>query len=167
MKKIIVITSIGLFFFFFGCGKRWTVEGAKQEAFSRVPAQFDISKYPKQDPNFKENQEALKKGEQIVDNRFVTDSPGPPVGYIVSDMIGKGIADMTTFYYPDGRALSIRVFSGPKLPRAAYIYCLDICDSGKGEIYQTGELVSVAWHVSDREVFYFSPKGKLNGHLRD
>lgn len=73
----------------------------------------------------------------------------------------------TMFYKNDGQLMSIRLFSRREYPRVAYIYCAEqVCDDGD-EKYQQGELMSVAFHISGREVFYFHPDGQLGAHLRD
>jgi len=168
LNKIILALAIAtIFVIHLACAARWTEETARQEAFKNIQRYIDVSKYPAFDPNVMENQKAIREGRQRVANRFVTPNPEPPAGYVVSELNAKGYPRITMFYGTDGHLMSIREFSRSELPRTAYIYCINEkdCKFGNKE-YKAGELISVSLHLSGREAFYFTPDGKLSGHLK-
>lgn len=169
MKKSCLFFSLILVVGFpqFACASKWTEETAREEAFRNAQGQINISDYPSQDPNFEENQRALQNNEKRVDDRFITANPEPPIGYVVSKIDAKGHALITYFYGADGRLITVRLFSAPDYPRSAYIYCIESECADAEKKYKAGELLSVSFHVSDREVFYFGPDGHLNAHLKD
>lgn len=151
--------------FFVGCGKQWTVETARREAFKNVQYKIDPSKYASQDPDFLENQEAIKRGQERVEDRYVTQNPEPPIGYVVSRLNKKGKPTITMFYAGDGRLMSMRLFSDLDYPRTAYIYCIeDHLTSGK-RVYRSGELMSVSFRPSKHEEFYFTPEQEFSGRV--
>ena len=140
--------------------ERWTEENARQEAFRNIQLQADVSRYAAVDPDFEENQKALKLNIETVGNRFITKNDDPIISYIVSYM-----DDKTMFYGSDGHLLAVRTVSGFDYPRIKYIYCVaDTCDND-GKEAKSGELMSVSVDVSDNEVFYFLPDGRCTGHL--
>ena len=168
LNKIILAVAIAILFLtHFACAARWTEETARQEAFKDIKHHIDVSKYPAFDPNVMENQKAIREGRQRVANRFVTPNPEPPVGYVVSEVNDKGYPSITMFYGTDGHLVSVREFSGSKFPRTAYIYCIneEDCKYGNKE-YKAGELMSVSLHLPGTEAFYFTPDGKMTGHMK-
>lgn len=150
-----------------GCGQTWTEESAREKAFQNVKRQIDTSIYPSQDPDFEANQAALREGKGLVDDRFVSANPEPPIGYVVSHLDQNRQARFTHFYGKEGHLISVRLFSGPGFPRSAYIYCAEQECRDADPHYVRGELMSVSFHVSPSEVFYFNPEGHLNAHLKD
>ena len=141
--------------------ERWTEESARQEAFRNIQLQTDVSQYAAVDPDFEENQKALKLGIEELGDRFITKNDEPPVSYVVSfDKDGK-----TMFYGSDGHLLAVRTVSGFDYPRSKYIYCVASTCDNDGEEVKSGELMSVSIDVSDNEVFYFLPDGRCTGHL--
>ena len=164
MKQLLLFFAISLFALT-GCGAKWTTERAKEEAFRNVRTKIDVSTYPAKDPDFEENQQALKENKNRVSDRFVTAEP--PIGYVVSKLNKEGHAKITFFYKQDGQLIALRLFSTADFPHSAYIYCAaNECIEGDLK-YQTGELMSVSFHPSDIEVFYFRPDGHLNAHIKD
>jgi len=85
MKRLPLIWAI-LLFGLGGCGANWTTERAKEEAFRNVQTTIDVSAYPARDPDFEENQQALRAGREQIGDRFVTASPEPYTGYVVSKL---------------------------------------------------------------------------------
>ena len=168
MRKIIsVVIVLLLSVSGIACGSRWTEETARLEAFSNIRRNIDISQYQLSDPDYAENQNALTSGKQWVEDRFVSKNPEPPIGYVVSKINRDDFPVITMFYKADGSLISVRLFSKPKYPRTAYIYCVDkeACRYGNSE-YESGELMSVSFHVSSEEMFYFNPEGESTGHVK-
>jgi len=167
MKRIgcILITAF-LSLSHLSCGPVWTEETARKEAFRDVNYNIDITQYPASDPDFQENQNALKTGRGRVGNRFVSSNPEPPVGYVVSTLDKKGHPIITMFYRKDGSLLSVRLFSRPEYPRVAYIYSVEAAYQEMGKEFKPGELLSVSFHISGREAFYFNPDGQCTGHVK-
>lgn len=166
MKRVI-LTIIFLGMQHVACAASWTESAAGQEAFRDVQYNIDVSQYPASDPDFKENQQALKAGQEEVGNRFVTANAEPPIAYVVSGLDQKGRQLSTMFYGSDGRLLAVRIFSQVDYPKTAFIYCVDNCDEGEGKTHKSGELMSVSFHPSEAEVFYFLPNGQCTGHLNN
>ncbi|MEI8349475.1 MAG: hypothetical protein WCI77_04935 [Candidatus Omnitrophota bacterium] len=164
MRKIIGIISIALLcVFHFGCAQDWNEEKAKQEALRGIKYSIDISQYPAVDPDFDENQQAIKKGQQSIKDRFVTIDTQLPV-YVVSKMDNKKNQQITMFYGMDGRLLIVRLFSSPDYPRASYMYCVGDTENGK---YQPGQLRSFEFHVSLGHTYFFGADGSFQGHQQD
>ncbi|MBL7073300.1 MAG: hypothetical protein ISS33_05950 [Candidatus Omnitrophica bacterium] len=152
----------------FACAQKWTEETAREEAFRDIKYSIDLTQYPTLDPNFEENQKALREGgRQRIADRFITANPVPPIYYVVSKLGNKGDVQSTMFYGKDGRLLSVRLFSCPGYPRVAYFYCVDkeSC-RWKDEEYEPGELMSVSLHVSGSEAFYFRHDSRFSGHVK-
>lgn len=150
-----------------GCAEPWTEEAAREEAFRNVEMKIDVSRYPAVDPNFEENLQAMNTGKRKVANRFITkEPPGSYFGYIVSELDKKGNQKSTLFCDNEGNVMCLRIFSGDKFPKAAYMYAMqDGYDSGK-KIFNAGELTSLSLDTSPRERFVFNADGSLQGRLR-
>ena len=163
-KIICIAVVVFLCVPYLGYAQRWTEESARQEAFRDVKYHIDVSPYATVDPDFQENQQALKAGIEEVDGRFITKNDELS-GYLVSKLDKRRRPLITMFYRDDGRLMYIRLFSGMEYPRVAYIYCVeDNCRDGD-KIYQPGELRSISLRVSEREEFYFLPDGKFTGRF--
>lgn len=117
------------------------------------------------DPDFQENQKALKAGIEEIGDRFVTKNDAPPFfGYLVSKLDEKRRPGITMFYGNDGHLMILRIFSQPEYPRIAYMYCVENNLRYGGKEFESGELMSVSIRVSEKEDFYFQPDGKFSGH---
>jgi len=149
------------------CTTRWTEETARKEVFHNIKRNINITQYSAIDPNFEENQKALREGRTRVADRFITANSEPSIGYVVSKMDDGDNVRSTMFYGKDGRLLSVRLFSRQSYPRTAYIYCVDkeSCRR-KNEVYEPGDLMSVSLHISGREKFYFKQNGRFSGHIK-
>ena len=169
MRKVsrLIVLLLAIALCQLGCAQRWTAESAREEAFRDIQRQIDVSRYPSRDPDFEENQRGLREGNPIVQDRFVTPTGEESLGYVVSKMDKDGMQRNTMFYKNDGQLMSIRLFSRRQYPRAAYIYCADQTCVNGGEKFQRGELMTVTFHISGREVFYFHPGGRLKAHLKN
>jgi len=140
----------------------WSEEPARQEAFRDIEYKIDVSQYPTIDPDFAENQEAIKKGQEFIKDRYITVNTEPPM-YVVSKLDNKKDPQITMFYGMDGHLLVVRLFSSPDYPRASYMYCIGDTENGK---YQPGELRSVEFHVSLADTYFFGPDGSFRGHQK-
>ncbi|MBI3616787.1 MAG: hypothetical protein HY210_00995, partial [Candidatus Omnitrophica bacterium] len=62
MEKIIsiIVTVLICSTCFLASAETWTEESARQEAFRNIHLQADVSQYAAVDPDFEENQKALK-----------------------------------------------------------------------------------------------------------
>ena len=165
-KTLFIICMTFLIMCNFACAPKWTEQDARQEAFRDVQYRIDASGYPLIDPDLQENQRALKEGQGRVGDRFISSNPEPPVGYVVSKLDERNRPRITMFYKKDGRLLSVRLFSKPDYPRVAYIYCAEDGYVEDGKEYKAGELMSVSFHISGREAFYFRPNGRCTGHVK-
>lgn len=137
----------------------WTVESARAEAFHNTEKKIDISAYPSQDPNVRENQVALKEGKQRIGNRYVTSED---FGYLVSELDESGNAKITMTYANDGHLMSVRIFSSSTYPRTGIVYC-----GPHNTECSEGELIFVHFYPSKDETFYFNREGKLDIHIRN
>ena len=150
-------------------GADWTTEKAKEQAFQNVQTKIDVTKYPSQDPNFEENQAALKQDNKHVGGRFVTKATAG--NYVVFEEIKEGEGSLpaqTMFYNKNGHLISIRLSPQKDYPRVAYIYCVqNECEhrKGGGPAYQSGSLMSVSLHLENGEMFYFTDGGELIRHF--
>lgn len=169
MKKIycFIFLQLCINFYQISYASAWTPEEAREKAFSSIQSRVDISGYPSKDPNFEENQQALKDNKEMVGDRFITANDDPLIAYVVSKLDKQGRPLVTMFYGKDGHLNGVRLFSNIDYPKSAYIYCMqDECNTGKNK-YGVGDLMSVSFHPSEREVFYFSPDRQLDAHIKD
>lgn len=152
-------------------GQEWTEEAARKEVFRDIRWMIDPALYPAKDPDYEENQQAMRdRGSGKVRDRFVSaNPPGAEPGYVVSKLQSDGLPDMSMQFAPDGRSVSARLFSVEDYPRAAYIYCLssDCPVTGERRQARPGELVSLSFHPSATEVFYLDVQGRLTMHRKD
>jgi hypothetical protein len=159
MKKTLTMLMVFLIICSFAFGQEWTVESARLEAFGDLKTSIDVAQFPSFDPDFTENQKALREGRERVKDRFVTNEPS--IGaYIVSKLDDKSHPKITMMYNNEGQLLTIRLFSGSVYPRKAYTYVV------KGdEQHKPGKLLMVSFHVSSREMFNFTPQGECTAHI--
>ena len=140
--------------------QQWNEESARKEAFKDLKLTVDIEKYPSFDPDFIENQKALKENKQKVGDRYVTMEPSIG-GYMVSKIDDKGYPLITMAYSNAGELLTVRLFSSNSYPKNAYVYVV------KGDNkYKPGQLLFVSFHVSNHEMYNFNPEGKCTAHFK-
>lgn len=139
---------------------QWNEESARKEVFKDLKLTTDIKAYPATDPDFIENQKALKNNRQRVADRFITMEPSIN-GYMVSKMDDKGHPSITMAYSNTGELLTVRLFSSNTYPRKACVYIV------KGDnTYKPGQLLFVSFHVSDHEMYDFNSEGKCTAHFK-
>lgn len=164
MKKVLSIIFLAFFCMFnLSYAQSWTEETARQEALRDIKYNIDVSQYPPIDPDFAENQQAIKKGQEYVKDRFITVHTEPPM-YVVSKINNKRIPQITMFYGMDGKLLVVRLFSSSDYPRASYIYRVGDTENGK---YQPGQLNSFEFHISLTDSYAFGPDGSFRGHYKE
>lgn len=167
MKRLMLIQSLVILLYpalLFG-DSMWTEETARENAFRNISYTIDVSQYPRVDPDYEDNMQALINGRAMVSNRYVTLNPVPPIAYVVSIVNDKGNQEKTMFYRDDGHLLSIRLFSAPDYPRIATFYCVDEqCKEGN-KLYSRGQLSGVSFLVTRRESFLFNPSGECIAHV--
>jgi len=149
------------------CTTGWTKETARKEAFHNIKRNINITQYSAIDPNFEENQKALREGRIRVADRLIIAYTEPSKGYAVSKMDDGDNICSSMFYEKDGRLLSVQLFSRQGYPRTACTYCVDKKSyRRKNEVYEPGELMRVSLHISDEEQFYFKQNGHFVAHIK-
>jgi len=139
---------------------QWNEESARKEAFKDLQLTADIKIYPAFDPDFVENQKALKENRRRVGDRFITMEPSIK-GYMLSRIDASGHPTITMAYSNTGELLTVRLFSSDTYPKKAYVYIV------KGDnAYKPGQLLFVSFHVSDHEMYNFNPEGKCTAHFK-
>lgn len=136
--------------------KVWTVEMARDAAFRQAKPMIDVSHYPSMDPDFFENQQAVKKGGGQSHGHTVTVfNQGHSIYYGVD---GK-------FYLETGALIAVQFTVGEGYPKKVYKHAASNVFETAG--IQSGQLMTVGITIRPDESFLFDAKGTLLAHWKD
>jgi hypothetical protein len=139
-----------------GATKAWLIDEARVEAFTDIQRTLDLSEIPDLDPNMLENQESVRRKQDIVGERLY--SRFRDGAYSVSKLCDP----RTYYYYPNGKLIMVEEETAPPyynnsckkpFPKKSYKY-----------LYPSGRLSGVSVDISNYESFVFAPDGTLNFH---
>ena len=151
--SIIIITSL---FFAYPAGAKtlkggvkYTVKQAREEAFANVEYTLpqSIIKANLTDPNYKENQKAIKLG--------ATELPDRSIGYFSDGgyaIIYKNNKYIVYYYKENGKLYSIEKRESLIAPTKSFDYNVE------------GKLESITLILSPVDMYIFNLKGELKGH---
>jgi hypothetical protein len=136
--------------------KAKVVDEARVEAFANIRQRIDLSDVPKNDPQYLQNQAALRRKVDIVGDRMFTRFQNG--GYSVSKLCNQ----YTYYYYPNGNLMLVEEESSPtyfnasckeQFPKKSFKYS-----------YPSGRLTGVSIDPSNFESFVFAPDETLAFH---
>jgi hypothetical protein len=136
--------------------KTWTVEMARDEAFRQAKPIIDVSQYSSLDPNFLENQQAVKKGGGQSHGRTVT-------VFHQGNSIYYGVDGR--FYLENGALIAVQFTVGEGYPKKVYKHAASNIFETSG--IQSGQLMTVGITIRPEESFLFDAKGRLLAHWKD
>lgn len=146
--------------------KTWTIEEARQEAFSGIETSINPKQFPKRDPNYQENMSAIRAGIEKVGGRVVS-SLSYPNGEIFGYNVRFLENPSNSFQYDvSGKIMSIIAYSKGSDENDLWVGAKYVIDRKLARFggLKSGELADVSISINKRTAFLFRPNGDLKGH---
>lgn len=140
------------------------IDEIKEKAFEDIIYNKNVSMFKPADPDYKENQKAIKNGLYFIKNRYIT--------YYSNSFYTVNIFDNLTFnryfiYTSNGNLVSICYQKFPKHIKDVNDYYRSIMDDSIYPLkvykysYPKGDLIDVSYDVTVKHQYVFKPNGEF------